>query len=188
MVLLEPPLDWPLELPELLEPLGEGVGVLLEPDAPLEEEPLEEDDGVCELVLPLAPEDAPKWASHSARDTLPSLFLSTAEKLGVDEDAPALELMPPELELGLELELEPPEAAEPLEDDWPLVLPLPDIEGEELEPLLLEGVCAEVEPLLDLSPAANDAPDSARSAAAVALTRTFIFICVLLLRKGWFAD
>ncbi len=114
--------------------------------------------------------------------------MSTAEKLGADEDAPELELMPPE-------ELEPPEAAEPLEDDWPLVLPLPDmvLEGEldceEVEPLLLEGVCAEVEPLLlDLSPAANDAPDSARSAAAVALTRTFIFICVLLLRKGWFAD
>jgi hypothetical protein len=187
VVLLEPLLDWPLELPELLEPLGAGVGVLLEPEAPLEDEPLEEDDGVCELVLPLAPEDAPKWASHSARDTLPSLFLSTAEKLGVVEDAPEVELMPPELE--------PPDAAEPLEDDWPLVLPLPDmvLEGEldceEVEPLLLEGVCAEVAPLLlDLSPAANDAPDSARSAAAVALTRTFIFICVLLLRKGWFAD
>ena len=64
MVPLELPLDWPLELPELLEPLGEGVGVLLEPEAPLDEEPedepLDEDDGVCELVLPLAPEEAPK--------------------------------------------------------------------------------------------------------------------------------
>jgi hypothetical protein len=113
------------------------------------------------------------------RDTLPSLFLSAAEKFGVDEDAPALALpLMPELELWPELE---PVAAEPLEDDWPLVLPLPDmvLEGEldcdEVAPLLLEGVCAEVEPV-DLSPAANEAPDSARSAAAVALTRTFTFM------------
>lgn len=126
------------------------------------------------------------------RDTLPSLFLSAAEKSGVDEDAPALALpLIPELELWPELE---PEAAEPLEDDWPLVLPLPDmvLEGEldcdEVAPLLLEGVCAEVAPLLDLSPAANEAPDSARSAAAVALTRTFTFMfCSSGERKG-FAD
>jgi hypothetical protein len=175
-VLLLEPLLWPLLLPEVpleLEPLEDGVGVLLEPDAPLEE-----DDGVCELVLPLVlplapPEVLPKWASHSVRDTLPSLFLSTAEKLGADEDAPApaLPLMP-ELELWPELE---PEAAEPLDEDegvCVLVLPLPDA--------LLEGVCAEVAPLLlDLSPAAKDAPDSARSAAAVALTRIFSFM--------WFA-
>lgn len=116
------------------------------------------------------------------RDTLPSLFLSADEKFGVDEDAPApaLELMPPEVLLWPELE---PEAAEPLVEDegvCALVLPLPDVllEGvcAEEEPLLLDGVCAEVEPLLDLSPAAKDAPDSARSAAAVALTRTFTFI------------
>lgn len=173
--LLEP-LLWPLVLPEApleLEPLGAGVGVLLLPelllwplelpDAPLEDEPL--DEGV-ELELPLAPElpFAPKWASHSERDTLPSLFVSTDEKLGADEDAPApaLPLMP---ELELWPEVLPPEAAEPLEDDGLLVLPL-----------LLEGDCAEVEPLLDLSPAAKDAPDSARSAAAVALTRTFTFM------------
>lgn len=107
------------------------------------------------------------------RDTLPSLFLSAAEKFGVDEDAPAPALLlMPELELWPALE---PEAAEPLEDDWPLVL----------APLLLEGVCAEVEPLLDLSPAANEAPDSARSAAAVALTRTFTFmVCSSGERKG----
>lgn len=114
------------------------------------------------------------------RDTLPSLFLSAAEKSGVDEDAPALALpLIPELELWPELE---PEAAEPLEDDWPLVLPLPD--------MVLEGEldCDEVAPLLDLSPAANEAPDSARSAAAVALTRTFTFMfCSSGERKG-FAD
>lgn len=60
MVVLEP-LDWPLELPEAPledEPLGAGVGVLLEPDAPLEE-----DDGVCELVLPLAPPEVPPCAA-----------------------------------------------------------------------------------------------------------------------------
>lgn len=115
------------------------------------------------------------------RVTLPSLFLSTAEKLGADEEAPApaLEPMLPELELWPVLE--PPEAAAPLEDDWPVVLPLPDVllEGvwAEVAPLLLDGVCAEVAPLLlDLSPAAKDAPDSARSAAAVALTRTFNFM------------
>lgn len=61
MPLLEP-LLWPLLLPEApleLEPLVDGVvgvllGVLLEPDAPLVE-----DDGVCELVLPLAPPEVP---------------------------------------------------------------------------------------------------------------------------------
>lgn len=109
------------------------------------------------------------------RDTLPSLFLSAAEKFGVDADAPALALpLMPELELWPELE---PEAAEPLEV----------LEGEldEAAPLLLEGVCAEVDPLLDLSPAANEAPDSARSAAAVALTRTFTFMfCSSGERKG----
>ena len=107
------------------------------------------------------------------RDTLPSLFLSAAEKFGADADAPALALpLMPELELWPELE---PEAAEPLEV----------LEGEldELAPLLLEGVCAEVEPLLDFSPAANEAPDSARSAAAVALTRTFTFMVLLLRRE-----
>lgn len=126
------------------------------------------------------------------RDTLPSLFLSAEVKLGVDEEAPALALpLMPELELWPELE---PEAAEPLEDDegvCALVLPLPDVvlEGAELEPLALEGVCADVAPLLDLSPAANEAPDSARSAAAVALTRTFIFIWFAPLReKKGFAD
>ena len=59
------PLLWPLLE---LEPLDDGVGVLLEPDAPLDDgvgvllepdAPLEEDDGVCELVLPLAPPEVP---------------------------------------------------------------------------------------------------------------------------------
>ena len=112
------------------------------------------------------------------RDTLPSLFLSAAEKFGADADAPALALpLMPELELWPELE---PEAAEPLEV----------LEGEldELAPLLLEGVCAEVEPLLDFSPAANEAPDSARSAAAVALTRTFTFMFAPQEREKGFAD
>jgi hypothetical protein len=37
----------------------------------------------------LAPDPAPKWASHSAREIWPSLFLSTAEKLGALSLAPA---------------------------------------------------------------------------------------------------
>ena len=86
----------PDELPVPVEPLllpvlGElelGEVVLLEPPAALPVElPVEP------LLLPDAPlEDLLKWASHSARETWPSLFLSTSEKLGCELDE--LELPP----------------------------------------------------------------------------------------------
>ena len=98
------------------------------------------------------------------RDTLPSLFLSAAEKFGMDVEAPDCALVVPLA----------PEAAEPLVV-WLLVL---------LEGMLLSGLldCA---PVLPDEVWANEALDSARSAAAVALARTFRFIWMLLLRNGW---
>jgi hypothetical protein len=47
-------------------------------------------DVVLPVAPPLAPDPEPKWASHSAREIWPSLFLSTAEKLGAGLLAPAL--------------------------------------------------------------------------------------------------
>jgi hypothetical protein len=69
VVLLEPPIE-PLLLPPAALPVELPVELL--PDAPLE--------------------DLLKWASHSARETGPSLFLSTSEKLGCELDE--LELPP----------------------------------------------------------------------------------------------
>lgn len=115
-LLPEPELDPPMGL------LGDVVLLLLPlPDAP--------------LLLPLEPvaplEAAPeldllKCASHSWRDTWPSLFVSTDEKLGVDAlEAPLDELgeeeleAPPEalpedlLSVALGLELEPDAPLEP---------------------------------------------------------------------------
>ena len=190
------PVELPLELPEpmpLLEPeplvLGEVVGL----------------GDVVELVPPLAaPEpDLLKCASHSARDTWPSLLVSTDEKLGADElllepDVPPLE----------PLVLEPPEAALP---DAPELLPeaagaddepelaLPEAAGADDEPELLlpEAAGADDEPELllpdaagadededgeaDLSLLEDDelcataTLDSANSAAAVAALRTLSF-------------
>jgi hypothetical protein len=143
----EPEVDpvLPLELGELL--LGE---VVLDDDPP---------------VLPVLPAEEPplelepdllKYDSHSVFDTCPSLFVSTAEKLGAE----ALELEPdmpplpedellvsdedepdaPELELGV---LDEDELGE-LEDPDPVVA-AGDEELEPLapvEPLLLPLVCA----------------------------------------------
>jgi len=140
----------PLELPmPLLEPvLGDGVvlgEVVVLPLLP--------------LVPPLAaPEpDLLKWASHSERDTCPSLFESTAEKLGAA--LVALVLLPPDRP-----PLELPAAAPPLEDDVPEE---PDDAGddEELSPLVL----------LDEELCATATPDKANSAAAVAALRSFRF-------------
>jgi hypothetical protein len=177
--------ELPLELPEpmlpLLEPaplvLGEGVelGDVLELLPPL-----------AAPLLPLAPEpDLLKCASHSARDTWPSLFLSTEEKLGVE----ALLLEP---DVPLEpLVLEPPEAALPddLEvSDEPDEL-LPDAAGADDEPeepdeLLPDAAGEDVddEPLPDAAGEDEDEElcatatlDSANSAAAVAALRTLSF-------------
>ena len=154
----EPELPLPVVLPELL------AGGVVAPDCPelLPEAPLDEGE-VVELLLPLAPPMllpcAPKCASHSERETWPSLFLSTSLKFGAEVEAPA--------------------AAEPLVVlDWLVVLPLEDV----LDSGLLD--CAEVlggvaEPL-ELELCAKEAPDSASSAEAVAPTRTFSIMCVLL--------
>lgn len=105
-------------------------------------------------VPPLAaPEpDLLKCASHSERDTCPSLLLSTAEKFGVE---------------ALEPELALPDRP-PLEPDAPELL-LPDAdgvdEGEEEDLSLL---------VLDEELCATATLDSANRAAAVAAVNTFI--------------
>ena len=155
-VLPELPLELPLELPEpmlplLPEPLVLGV--------------VGEVGDVVELPLvpPAAPElDLLKCASHSARDTCPSLFVSTEEKLGADEL-----LLEPDMPPLEPLVLEPPEAALPPvaeEPDEPVALPdepelLPDAAGEDED----EELCA------------TATLDSANSAAAVAALRTLSF-------------
>ena len=117
------------------------------------------------VALPLAPEpalepDLLKCASHSERETTPSLFVSTLEKLGADE--------PPEVAL-------PPEAALPPDDvpddpldmpDEPLELP-PAAAGEDEDLSLLV--------LLDEELCASATLDSANSAAAVAALSTLRF-------------
>jgi hypothetical protein len=147
----------PLELPEPMLPL-------LEP-APLEPlgEVVELGEEVELLLPPLAaPEpDLLKCASHSERDTCPSLFLSTEEKSGLDElllEPPLLE--PPDAALPEDLEVsdEPdellPDAAGEDEDE------LPDAAGEDGD----EELCA------------TATLDSANSAAAVAALRTLSFM------------
>jgi hypothetical protein len=163
----ELPVELPLELPEPmlpllepapLEPLGEGVelGDVVELLPPL-----------AAPLLPLAPEpDLLKCASHSARDTWPSLFLSTEEKLGVEVLEPDAPLEP--------LVLEPPEAALPddLEvSDEPDEL-LPDAAGEDVDDEPLPDAAGEDE---DEELCATATLDSANSAAAVAALRTLSF-------------
>jgi hypothetical protein len=105
-------------------------------------------------LLPLVPpleaplDDLLKYASHSVRDTWPSLFVSTEVKLGEDE----LALLAPEAPLELESELL---------DDGELELE-PDadgVDGEDDD----EELCA------------TATLDSAKSAAAVAALMTFMF-------------
>ena len=168
----------PLELPEPMLPLLLPLEPLL--PAPLEPVLGEVLGEVVELLPPLAaPEpDLLKWASHSERDTLPSLLVSTDEKLGADELLLELE--------GLLLE---PDAALPPEDDEPLDMPeeplapeLPDADGVDEEPdaplELLPEADGEDEDLsleLDELLCAMATPESANSAAAVAAVKTFIF-------------
>jgi hypothetical protein len=130
---------------------------------------------VVELLPPLAaPElDLLKCASHSERDTWPSLFLSTEEKSGLDElllepDMPPLEplLLEPPL-------LEPPDAALPEDlevSDEPDEL-LPDAAGEDEDEL--PDAAGEDE---DEELCATATLDSANSAAAVAALRTLSFM------------
>jgi hypothetical protein len=145
----------PLLEPAPLVPLGEVVEL----------------GDVVELLLPplAAPEpDLLKCASHSERDTWPSLLVSTEVKLGLDElllepDVPPLEpllLEPPEAALPEDLDVsdEPdellPDAAGEDEDELP-----PDAAGEDDD----EELCA------------TATLDSANSAAAVAALRTLSF-------------
>ena len=158
---LELPL--PVVLPELL---AGGVVALDWPEV-LPEAPLEEGE-VVELLLPLAPPMlppcAPKCASHSERETWPSLFLSTSLKFGVEVEAPA-----------------PADAEPPVVLDWPLVLPLDDAPELDLSDCAeVLGVAAEPLDCEPLELCAYAAPDRASSAEAVALTRIFNVMCVLL--------
>ena len=136
-----------LELPPLELPLG-----LLELLPAPEELP---------PVAPLLELDLLKYASHSERDTWPSLFLSTLVKLGAELDAP-LELEPLDMP-----ELPPLEAPDELlgEDDDLSLLDAPVDEEPEL--------CA------------MDTLASANSAAAVAVVINFNFIGSFLLNGKW---
>ena len=132
-------------------------------------------DEVEPLLPPLAAPapDLLKCASHSARDTWPSLFLSTEEKSGLDElllepDIPPLE---PPLEPVL---LEPPDAALPEDlevSDEPDEL-LPDAAGEDEDELLPDAAGEDEDEEL----CATATLDSANSAAAVAALRTLSFM------------
>ena len=100
------------------------------------------------LELPLAPlpaDDLLKWASHSARDTWPSLFASTDEKLGAD----VLEALPD---------------IPPLDDEDEVSALPPDAAGDDVDLSLL---------VLDEELCATATLDSANSAAAVAALNTF---------------
>jgi hypothetical protein len=178
-----PPLELPLGLLELL--LGElGLVVLL---GLLELLPAPEE---LPPVAPLLELDLLKYASHSERDTWPSLFLSTLVKLGAELDAP-LELEPldmpelPPLEapdelLGEELE----ELGDELDELPPLEAPeeplLPVALGEDDDLSLLDAPVDE-EPEL----CAMDTLASANSAAAVAVVINFNFIGSFLLNGKW---
>jgi hypothetical protein len=170
------PLD-PLELPEPMLPLLLPLEPLL--PAPLEPVLGEVLGEVLELLPPLAaPEpDLLKWASHSERDTLPSLLVSTDEKLGADELLLELEglLLEPDAAL-------PPEDDEPLMPEEPLEPELPEADGVDEEPdaplELLPDADGEDEDLsleLDELLCAMATPESANSAAAVAAVKSLIF-------------
>lgn len=146
------------ELPDELLPelLGEGV---------------ELGDEVELLLPPLAaPEpDLLKCASHSERDTWPSLFLSTEEKSGLDEL-----LLEPDIPPLEPLLLEPPDAALPEDlevSDEPDEL-LPDAAGEDEDELLPDAAGEDEDEEL----CATATLDSANSAAAVAALRTLSFM------------
>ena len=143
VVLDEPLVLGELELPDVLpEPM------LLLPDEPVA--PLEELPPVAPLdEPPVVPLDEPpalepdllKCASHSERDTMPSLFVSTDEKLGA------------------ELELEAPELPEPLA---PLDAPpevLPDDMPDEPEDPVADGVLDEPDEDEPLADGVEDDPD-----------------------------
>ena len=146
--------ELPLELPVLPE-LPDPMLPLLEPE--LGEVVGEAGEVVDELpeVPPLAaPEpDLLKCASHSERETCPSLLVSTDEKFGVEVLDPALAL---------------PDRP-PLEPEAPELVPLlPDADGVDED-----GVDDLSLLVLDEELCATATLDSANSAAAVAALNTF---------------
>lgn len=163
--LLPEPEPMPLLLGELVEPLDEPLllGVLLLGellDEPLLLGELEAPPLLEPLELDL------KCASHSVRETWPSLLVSTVVKLGALEEAPLLALPPLAELLGVDDELllgvdELPPLALPLEE-------LPVALGEDLSldaPLVDEPELCAMETLA-----------SAKSAAAVAVVISFNFM------------
>jgi hypothetical protein len=158
-VVLEPLLEPGLLV--LLLPLELGDVVLLDP-MPLVLGELELLLPVVDppVLLPLEEPDLLKYASHSEREIDPSLFVSTAEKLGamlLDE----LSVDDPPLDALLPLDM-PEELGDEVEESVAL--------GEELE-----------EPLVELCAIAT--PAIAKSAAAVAVPTIFI-IWMFLLRRN----
>ena len=143
-----------LELGELVEPELE-LGVLDESELLLD------GDDVLPDVEPEAPVELEPWlakyASHSARETCPSLFVSADEKFGVEL---LLDEVPPADDVSEELlELEP------------------DVEG------LLDdedGVLDDVDGVLDEDDdCATASVDSAKSTAAVMMLRLLGMDCFL---------
>jgi hypothetical protein len=196
LVVDEPPVEPPVELPLPMPPPVLGEELVLG-DFVLEPEPVEllpllmpDEAPVEPLVPPAAPlelePDLLKCASHSERETCPSLFLSTSEKLGADElpdedDVPPADEVPPEDDMPDELE--PPLAAG--EDDEEGVLDEPDADGvlEDEDDGLLD-VSVELLPLVadgdeddglddEDDDCATASVDSANSTAAVVTLRVF---------------
>jgi len=88
-LVFEVPVLLPVELPEPVLP--EPMLPLLEPELGAGAVLGEVVDELPEVPPLAAPEpDLLKWASHSERDTWPSLLVSTAEKFGVELLASAL--------------------------------------------------------------------------------------------------
>ena len=159
-MLVEPPVELPVPVDPLLLPvLGELV---LEPDElPLPMLPEELPVPLLPLVdPPAAPVDPDllKCASHSERETCPSLFLSTSEKLGADV-LPDDEDVPP-ADDGEEEDDEDGLLDEPLDD--PVAL-LPVADGDDAEGLLLD----------DEDDCATASVDSAKRTAAAVTLRVF---------------
>jgi hypothetical protein len=196
------------ELPELPLPeepmpllLGELVEPLLDEPEPLDEPLLLGELLLGELLLGLDEEplllgeleDPPllepleldlKCASHSVRETCPSLFVSTLVKLGVLEEAPLLALPPLEplepleLLLGVEELLLGVDELLLGEDELLPLLPLDALPLEPLELPVALGEDLSLEAPLEDEPAAcaMEILPSAKSAAAVAVVISFNFI------------
>jgi hypothetical protein len=194
-------LDWPLVLPlaeddgvvcELVLPLAEDGGVVWELVLP---EALELDGVVCELVLP--PADGvvvcelvlPLAEDGGVVCELVLLLPPAAAEPLVEVDGVVCALVLP-LADGVLCELVLPLAAPRSRRQRSfsagimfsqLLLAMPPAAALPDEP----PVCA---PVLPDEVWANEALDSARSAAAVALARTFRFIWMLLSRNDWLDD